>query len=992
MNPTAMTHASLFEFFDTTGTACEARSGAPLWLHGDAVWRVDAGKIDVFLAKMHDGHPDSALRPLFRVESGQMLYGMPETAASAGWRLVALGVPGNRLLRLDRSQLQELARQAPTIAEQAAELLDNWVEQLASTLATSAPAGATLLEPNSEQTLHAGLHTQSGPDVERAVAPAEVLFAQQRTLWLSSAAGQFRFLGRADALIDSGAAFFPLPRLSWLDVAAAGSLRVLDCAAFLLRDAHWKGLDAFHHTLLGCLAAQVASEHEQEQQRLQQKSKNEAQNIRNAMCRLAAILDQGGTAQAAEENDSFPLLAACRLLGGASGITFAAPPPGDRKDGAKRDLLGEIVDVSRVRRRRVALKGAWWTKDNGNLLGFIEDGKHPVALLQTATGYILHDPVQGTARLVTAEVAAGLTPFGFVFYRSFGTTMVDLVKMLKFGCAGNTRDFLLVAMMGVAGGLLGMVTPLATGMLFDSVIPGAERGQLVQLTLMLLAGAFATAMFELTRGFAMLRAEGKMDSAIQSAVWDRLLRLPTPFFRDYTAGDLAARASGINTIRQILSGNTLNTLLSAFFAVFNLFLLFYYSMKLALLGIALVAIAVLFTAITSYLRLRHTRTLVDIEGRISGLVFQLLGSVAKLRTTGAESRAFFNWAMLFARQQEYQFKATMLNNVMAVFNAIYPTVASMAIFFAIASFLAEDKTFSTGAFLAFNAAFGGFLGAMLSATAVFASVLSIIPIYERAKPILQTPAEISDSKAQPGQLSGEIEISHLSFSYTPDGPCILDDISMQIKPGEFVALVGSSGSGKSTLLRLLLGFETPGSGSIYYDEQDMSGIDLGAIRRQLGVVLQNGQLLSGDIFTNIIGSAAALTLDDAWEAATQAGIADDIRAMPMGMHTVVSDGGSTLSGGQRQRLLIARAIVNRPRILFFDEATSALDNRAQEMVSTSLENLRATRIVIAHRLSTIINADRIFVMDGGKLAQCGTYAELIEREGLFADLAKRQIV
>jgi ATP-binding cassette subfamily C protein len=315
----------------------------------------------------------------------------------------------------------------------------------------------------------------------------------------------------------------------------------------------------------------------------------------------------------------------------------------------------------------------------------------------------------------------------------------------------------------------------------------------------------------------------------------------------------------------------------------------------------------------------------------------------------------------------------------------------MAIFFVVAFFLKEDNSFSTGAFLAFNAAFGGFLGAMLGATSILTTVLAIIPIYERAKPILETSPEINDSKVHPGQLAGEIEVSHVSFSYTPDGPLVLQDVSLQIEPGEFVALVGSSGSGKSTLLRLLLGFETASSGSIYYDHQDIAGVDLGALRRQLGVVLQNGQLMSGDIFTNIIGAATTLTLDDAWEAATQAGIADDIRAMPMGMHTMVSDGGSTLSGGQRQRLLIARAIVNRPRILFFDEATSALDNRAQEMVSTSLENLRATRIVIAHRLSTIVHADRIFVMDNGKLVQSGTYDELIGRDGIFAGLARRQL-
>jgi NHLM bacteriocin system ABC transporter ATP-binding protein len=970
--------SQMTQFFESVGTPCEARTGNPLCLQGsDAVWLVAAGKVDVFLARMRDGHPENALRPLFRVEVGQMLCGMAETAASADWALVAMGGPGNRLLRLDRARLQAQAQQAPSAAGQTAELLDHWLERLASPLVGLAPSGITQLEPDHEA---------------YDAAPGEIFLARQQTLWVSQRVGEFRFLGRADATLPPGAGLFPLPRTSWLTTVQAGSLRALTSEAFLRQDQSWAGLDAFHNSVLACLITQAGSADEEERQRLAQKSVNEAKHIRNAMVRLSAILDKDGAPLVAEEGEGFPLLAACHLVGSASGMVFSAPPFSASLDDPKRDVLSEIVEASRLRRRMVGLKGAWWNQENGNLLGFIEDGNKPVALLQTATGYTLHDPVRGTAQPVTEEVAASLMPFGFVFYRSFGDTMVNLGEMAKFGSYGNARDILMVVMMGVAVGLLGLVTPLATGMLFDTVIPGAERGQLAQLTLALLAGAFATAMFGVTRGFAMLRAEGKIYSAIQLAVWDRLLRLPAPFFRDYSAGDLAMRANGINIIRQVLSGNILLTLLSAVFAVFNLFLLFYYSLKLALLGVVLVIVAILFTSVAGYLSRRHQRRQAEVQGRISGLVFQLLGSVAKLRTTGAEGRAFYNWAMLFAKQQEHQFKASVVNNVVEVFNSVFPAVASMSIFLFIAFFLSDDKTFSTGDFLAFNAAFGGFLGAMLGAIGVFTVILGITPIYERAKPILQTPPEITDSKAHPGQLSGEIEVSHLSFSYTADGPQILNDISLSMKPGEFVALVGTSGSGKSTLLRLLLGFETPSSGSIYYDHQDISGVDLGALRRQLGVVLQNGQLLSGDIFTNIIGAAAALTLDDAWEAATQVGIAGDIRDMPMGMHTVVSDGGGTLSGGQRQRLLIARAIVNRPRILFFDEATSALDNRAQEMVSTSLENLRATRIVIAHRLSTIINADRIFVMDGGSLVQSGTYEELIQVDGLFADLAKRQIV
>lgn len=297
---------------------------------------------------------------------------------------------------------------------------------------------------------------------------------------------------------------------------------------------------------------------------------------------------------------------------------------------------------------------------------------------------------------------------------------------------------------------------------------------------------------------------------------------------------------------------------------------------------------------------------------------------------------------------------------------------------------------STGQFLAFNAAFSGLLGAMVGMTSTFLSVAEIIPLYERATPILKTLPEIDEVKTDPGHLTGELDISRIFFRYHEVGPLVLQDVSLRARPGEFIAVVGSSGSGKSTLLRLLLGFETPESGAIYFDGQDLAGLDVQSVRRQMGVVLQNSQLLPGNIFDNIVGSLP-LTMDDAWEAAALAGLAEDIQQMPMAMHTAITAGSSTLSGGQRQRIVIARAIVNKPRIIIFDEATSALDNRTQAEVSRSLEGLNATRIVIAHRLSTIINADRIYVMDQGKIVQSGTYAELISQEGPFAEMAKRQL-
>jgi ABC-type bacteriocin/lantibiotic exporter with double-glycine peptidase domain len=367
-----------------------------------------------------------------------------------------------------------------------------------------------------------------------------------------------------------------------------------------------------------------------------------------------------------------------------------------------------------------------------------------------------------------------------------------------------------------------------------------------------------------------------------------------------------------------------------------------------------------------------------------------------LRVAGAEARAFSVWAKDFAEQRRLAFKARSVENSLAVFNSAFPVVTSIFIFGVVTAMLstsaqAGEASLSTGSFLAFNAAFGQFLSAALQMSSVVVSLILIIPIYERAKPILEGEPEVDVARSDPGDLSGEIELSRVSFRYHDDGALVLDDVSLQARPGEFIAIVGPSGAGKSTVLRLLLGFEIAENGSVYYDHQDLAALDVQSVRRQIGVVLQNAQVLPGSIFENIVGTAP-LGTEDAMEAAKMAGLDQDIEQMPMGLHTFIMEGGGTLSGGQRQRLLIARAVVGRPRILMFDEATSALDNRTQAHVSDSLGRLQTTRVVIAHRLSTIINADRIYVMDRGKVVEEGTYEELLEQGGLFTQLAQRQMV
>jgi ATP-binding cassette subfamily C protein len=444
----------------------------------------------------------------------------------------------------------------------------------------------------------------------------------------------------------------------------------------------------------------------------------------------------------------------------------------------------------------------------------------------------------------------------------------------------------------------------------------------------------------------------------------------------------------------MVAGAGVSAILGSLSSVFYVVLMFQYHLGMAILAMFLTVVFVGVTTTANLLQLRHQRAMLSLQGKITGLVLQLVGGISKLRVAGAENHAFRIWAKDYATQRRLEFKIGRVQNAVQVFNAGFPMIASMAIFFAVVSFMKGSSSgvpvLTTGQFIAFTAAYGAFQGAMMALSGASLSMLAIVPTFERLRPIIVTEAETDDSKSHPGALKGQIEISHVSFRYVEEQPLVLNDVTLTIQPGEFMAFVGGSGCGKSTLMRLMLGFEKPEKGSVYYDSQDLASLDLREVRSQIGVVLQNSSLLPADIFRNIIGTSS-LTIEDAWEAAHLAGLAEDIEDMPMGMHTYVSEGGTGLSGGQRQRLMIARALVRKPRILFFDEATSALDNRAQAQVTESMERLQATRIVIAHRLSTIINADRICYLDGGKIAEIGSYEELMKIDGLFAQLAKRQM-
>jgi NHLM bacteriocin system ABC transporter ATP-binding protein len=687
--------------------------------------------------------------------------------------------------------------------------------------------------------------------------------------------------------------------------------------------------------------------------------------------------------------DAGPLVRAAELVAYAGGtpLTIAS---GHTYAGLAG--LYAIANAANVRVRMIELPARWWEAELEPFLTFRLEDAQPIAILphrEGKTRYVMVDPMTGAREAVTAENAAALPGEVYTIVRPLPDKPLKLSDLVAFAFRGAGRDVLGTLGLGLVGGLLATTTPIAIGLLFDQIVPSAERVQLGLIVVGLVVFAITAAVAEFVRSMLVVRIQARFGATLQQALMERLVSLPAEFFRRFGVGDLAQRVLGIDQIEQYVSDVTISAALSGLFSLFSLALIFIYDPPIALLAvvIAIVALAVLFTQ--AFIVARYSRLIAERSGRVATDVLQMIDGIAKLRVANAETRAFVRWLDEFIEQRR-----AIVGNARAMigfttFARTWPIFAA----FAVIAFVVFHNagTLDAGTYLTVNAALGQFLGALFGLGDAAASTAQTIPIYERAKPFLDAVPERDATRRDPGQLRGGLTLTDVVFRYVATGPPTLDGISFSVQPGQFVAIVGPSGSGKSTLMRLLLGFEKPESGTVAFDGRDLASLDLGAVRRQIGTVLQSSRLIPGSIYENI-AAGRILTPDEAWDAARAVGIAPDIAAMPMQMQTYIGGTGGGLSGGQRQRLAIARAIATSPRLLLFDEATSALDNATQAIVTATLAELNATRIVIAHRLSTIVGADTIIVVAAGRVVQQGSYAELMAQEGLFAELARRQVI
>ena len=956
---------SLVEIGGSFGEPVPCAGNRPLRLDDpNTAWIVEQGTVDVFAVEYESDRTASTFKHMIRARRGRLLFG--ENAGDSGLRLVAKGLPGAMVRPAPLAELLERLREE-TADTALTEQVDAWVHEFAEAIARDIDP-----RPRADSLL----------GTESATTVSGVVSSERGVVWLDGRGAQAAYLGTEEAGSGPSGAM-PVSPGTWVTLPEPAKVEGLSSADMSPADLLLLHLPEFHRLALAAESLNrlllLADETNLQRDRTTWRRSDKAAS----RDRLFSVIDDFRQ----EYDASSGLVAALQIVCAYEGIPLRAPETAQEKED-----LDALLTASGLRARSVRLEeeDRWWYGDSGAIIASRKDDGQPVALLPGRLGwYRCVDPLSGESRRVTARAAAGFDAEAVMVYRPLPTDrQVGPSDLLRLACRNQMQDFVQVMLAGTAAGAVMLFPAAALGLLADTLIPSGEPGRLVHLTGLLLLAAIVTGFLNMLRGTAMMRIEGRAATRIVSGVWDRLLRLRAKFFRRFTAGDLSTRAMTFLTMRDQVSAVASGAILSVLFLLPTFALVFLYNTALGWLCLVLGIVTLGLTVALGAIQIKHHRRRFAAARALAGHLFQLINGVGKLQATGAEPSAYAWWARQYRDQKLAEIGISRPSEHLASIAYSIPALWTAAL---IVVALAQDPAqLAVGDFLVVYAASMMFVGSLAVVGVSAEAITALIPAGEQSREIMEALPEDGAREGTVTRLHGDLVFDRISFRYSETGPLILDDVTIHARSGEFIAIVGESGSGKSTLMRLALGLETPSSGTVYYDGHDLARLNPDSVRRQLGIVMQENSLLSGTVMDNINGVDASLTLDDAWRAAGQAAVADDIAEMPMGMHTPMGGTGSTFSGGQQQRIRIAAALVRRPSILFLDEATSWLDAKSQALTMEGIERANATRIVIAHRISTIRHASRIYVLQAGKVVQQGTFEQLSESDGLFRRFVERQ--
>ena len=935
---------------------------------------VTEGYLEVY-ARQDKGPNAGRRKHMCRVGKGEIAIGLPPARQNrTGMSFVALPSPEARIVEIDRTEF------APrhTFDIDSVIRLDDWVNRLtecAANAETPIPRSAVLMETDEENHYPAStdLGSHSG-DVLCVTADRPV-----------------HLLGIPELEVAAGHPVAVGERV-WIRLVSRTRLSVKRLPESILDGTVWLAVDQLAmyvaaHAKLQFARADIAYE-----SRFEESARASRETFDETCHRLAMVLEPRRERTWSAVSRS-PLFAAAQSVCASMGLEVQTSPA---NESTKTDLVMQVETLlagTDVRARKITLEPRWWRKNGPSFVGFTMGRGLPLGVLCKGSGeYRAVDPSRGTSFRIGRREAAQVAPSAIMLYVPLPEGAVTPRVIIREAIRGRAGDLRAILAMSALAALVSLTTPVLTGKLLAEVIPRTDLAAWTAILAAMLVAAISGGGFEIVRAFATLRLEGRIDERLQAAFWSRLLSRHLRLFRNYTAGEITHRINSLSDIRLILTGATTGAALGGIFAAISYILLFYYSWMLALLTGVFIVVLVGVSFAIGRIQMSHYRAAYEIQGKLDGFLFQVLSGVSKIRMAKSEVHAFSRWSRDFAGLKRRNLQARQWAAAQVTLNGTFLPVLQLALFAFVWYQLvdgSDDPKLSLAGFLSFSAVVGQFGSAATGVASSITVIVEALSLFERVQPMLEAPVDNPPGRNRPVDMKGDIQFEDVSFSYRTGHRKALDQISFRIRQGEFVAFVGASGSGKSTILHLLLGFDQPNRGAIFLDGEDLAYLDLRAVREHMGVVLQSGQPLAESILQNI-AFPWTLTLEEAWAAARAANLEEEIRKMPMGMNTVLPENGEGLSGGQKQRLLIARALARRPRMLLLDEATSALDNRTQAHVQASLRSLSATRIVVAHRLSTVQDADRIYVMSEGRIVESGTYRKLLEIDGAFAALARRQ--
>ncbi|MGW5580160.1 ATP-binding cassette domain-containing protein [Micromonospora chokoriensis] len=957
-----------------------------------AGWLVTGGEADLFAVR-RAGMSPSRRHHVARLPAGGLV---PTSTALGAWQLILVPLPGAELRGLSQRSLALLERHVRLDRP-----ADEGPSRRAWTAATEMVGAVDLVLVTVADALRRGqapreASTLSGREIV-SLAQGSALTSTGGAWWLRSAGGQLRRNDGGPVEMSGEHELLLIAERDWVVAESACAVESQGSWDLLVAGQLRSAVDQHVARLLRVVESRIEEADAALLSGVRRRRQVDAAVLAAAARRSIGVIGAGGAVPVPDTEAGFDRYgrAASVVRVVTEGMGSPVNEPADRS-GAVLDDRAAVHAVSRASSlflREVRLPERWWRRDLGPLVGW-RVGADPeqavaVPLVFRRRRYHQVDPDTRAHSPISAAVAATFAVEATQVQAPLPPS-ARMRHLLRAGLVGAGRDVRGLLFAAACVALLGLGVPLATGEVLGQLARQGEVDGLFGFVALMLSAAVVAGLVGVVQNLRLLRLDGRLQSGAQLAIWDRLLRLPARFFTGRSSGEIANSMLGISFVGEALSALLPQLVSAAATVAVTLGMLLVVEPVLGLWGAGIVTVTLLTFGGFAVLIVHQQRSALPAEHRAAAMTNQLLGGIVKIKVAAAEARAHARWSEVAATARAALQRVRQSQAGLVAFATVLPIAGQLVLFAVLMGPLAGR--IAPADFFILNVGFAMLLGALLVLVSAGVEVIAAVPRLRSLNDILRADPEARPDKVDPGELRGEIALHRVTFAYQPDEPPVLVDIDLHVRPGEFVAIVGPSGCGKSTLLRLLLGFERQQQGAVLYDGQDLSELDVHAVRRQCGVVLQDGQLFAGSVRDNICG-AGSFPLDQVWDAARMAGLADDLEALPMGMSTMVPFGGGTLSVGQRQRVLIARALAPRPRIIFLDEATSALDNRTQEVVTRSTATLAATRLVIAHRLSTVRAADTIVVLDEGRIVQRGSYDELMDQpEGLFHRLARRQLL